>query len=32
MAVFAVAHVIALQKLNAMQSQRPAALLDINSD
>jgi hypothetical protein len=32
MAVFAFAHVIALQKLNAMQSQRPAAMLDLNSD
>jgi hypothetical protein len=30
--VFAVAHVAALQKLNAMQSERPAAVLDVNSD
>jgi hypothetical protein len=32
MIVFAFAHVIALQKLNAMQSERPAAVLDIHSD
>jgi hypothetical protein len=30
--VFAVAHVAALQKLNAMQSERPAAVLDLHSD
>jgi len=30
--VFAVAHVAALQKLNAMQSERPAAVLDVHSD
>jgi hypothetical protein len=32
MIVFALAHVIALQKLNAMQSERPAAVLDVHSD
>jgi len=30
--VFAFAHILALQKLNAMQSVRPAAVIDINSD
>ncbi len=32
MIVFAFAHIVALQKLNAMQSERPAAILDVNSD
>jgi len=30
--VFAFAHIFALQKLNAMQSDRPAAVLDVHSD
>src|SRR6266700_7540149 len=30
--VFAFAHILALQKLNAMQSERPAAVLDLHSD
>jgi hypothetical protein len=30
--VFACAHILALQKLNAMQSDRPAAVLDLHSD
>jgi hypothetical protein len=32
MMVFAFAHIFALQKLNAMQSERPAAVLDVHSD
>ncbi len=32
MIVFAFAHIFALQKLNAMQSERPAAVLDVHSD
>ena len=32
MIVFAFAHIFALQKLNAMQSERPAAVLDVYSD
>jgi hypothetical protein len=32
MIVFAFAHILALQKLNAMQSERPAAVLDVHSD
>ncbi len=32
MIVFAFAHILALQKLNAMQSERPAAVLDVYSD
>jgi hypothetical protein len=32
MIVFAFAHVIALQKLNAMQGERPGAVLDVHSD
>jgi hypothetical protein len=32
MAIFAFSHIIALQKLNAMQSDRPAAVLDLHSD
>jgi hypothetical protein len=32
MIVFAFAHILALQKLNAMQSARPAAILDVHSD
>jgi putative component of toxin-antitoxin plasmid stabilization module len=30
--VFAFAHILALQKLNAMQSERAAAVLDVHSD
>ncbi len=30
--VFAFAHILALQKLNAMQSERPTAVLDVHSD
>ena len=30
--VFAFAHILALQKLNAMQSERPATILDVHSD
>src|SRR5229473_1960117 len=30
MIVFAFAHILALQKLNAMQSERPAAFLDVH--
>ena len=32
MIVFAFAHILALQKLNAMQSERPAAVLDVHSE
>jgi len=32
MIVFAFAHIFALQKLNATQSERPAAVLDVYSD
>jgi hypothetical protein len=32
MVVFAFAHISALQKLNAMQSVRPAADIDVYSD
>ena len=32
MIVFAFAHILALQKLNAMQSARPAAVIDVYSD